>query len=84
MNFLKRAWESKSNVCQRPGVTCLRERIQTGVESRLIFFGMVWRLGCRVQERLEKFLLQKSENHRVYWRAMSGQSKLRRARFLLV
>ena len=75
MNFLKRAWESKSNVCQRAGVTCLRERIQAGVESRLKIFGMIWRLGCRVQEQLEKFLLQKSENHRVYWRAMSGESK---------
>ena len=75
MNFLKRAWESKLNVCQRPGVTCLRESIQAGVESRLRIFGMVWRLGCRAQEELEKFLLQKFEKYRVYWRAMSGESK---------
>ena len=75
MNFLKRAWESKSNVCQRAGVTCLRERIQAGVESRLKIFGMAWRLGCRVHKQFEKFLLQKSEKYRVYWRAMSGESK---------
>ena len=51
MNFLKRAWESKSNGCLRPGVgvTSLREFIQAGVKSRLKF--LLWFGGSVVEPK---------------------------------